>query len=118
MNPLEQKQKRAKSTLDEDDLLDSACGIIHIIGERPGSGHHTFSAYITIASRRAWSMQRVVDHDITRVVSGIADTSYDPIKAATETSSILSQMRSALKRHEPPPVTPPPVLTFSRPQKM
>ncbi|MEH6408424.1 MAG: ethanolamine ammonia-lyase subunit EutB, partial [Leeuwenhoekiella sp.] len=49
-------------------------GIIHIIGERPGSGHHNFSAYLTAAPSTAWSKNRWVDHDISRVVSGISDT--------------------------------------------
>ena len=29
-------------------------GIVHIIGERPGSGHHNFSAYITAARQSIW----------------------------------------------------------------
>ncbi|KAH9250066.1 hypothetical protein BASA81_012112 [Batrachochytrium salamandrivorans] len=59
--------------------------IVHIIGERPGNGHHTFSCYMTVAS----DWQRKVDHDITRVVSGVADTSYDPASAARECARIL-----------------------------
>ena len=70
-------------------VADCVGGILHIIGERPGSGHRTFSAYLTVATRRTWSMPRKVDHDITRVVCGIADTSYDPRAAADECCTIL-----------------------------
>lgn len=64
-------------------------GIIHIIGERPGSGHHNFSAYITAATIADWKNTGTVDHDITRVVSGISDTALDPSQAAEETASIF-----------------------------
>ncbi|WP_084454573.1 ethanolamine ammonia-lyase subunit EutB [Algoriphagus terrigena] len=64
-------------------------GIIHIIGERPGSGHHAFSAYITAAPVGLWSTQGKVDHDITRVVSGISDTSLRPTLAAEEVAEIF-----------------------------
>jgi ethanolamine ammonia-lyase large subunit len=71
--------------------------IIHIIGERPGSGHHTFSAYLTVAPRSFWRVKRKVDHDITRVVSGIADTSYDPQKAASECVGIIKALMAPAK---------------------
>ncbi|SHO63107.1 ethanolamine ammonia-lyase subunit EutB [Algoriphagus zhangzhouensis] len=64
-------------------------GIVHIIGERPGSGHHNFSAYITAASFDQWNEKGKVDHDITRVVSGISDTALKPQKAALQTAEIL-----------------------------
>jgi ethanolamine ammonia-lyase large subunit len=64
-------------------------GIIHIIGERPGSGHHNFSAYITAATISDWKNIGTVDHDITRVVSGISDTALDPSQAAAETAGIF-----------------------------
>ena len=60
-------------------------GIIHIIGERPGSGHHNFSAYLTATSPDSWGRKGEVDHNITRVVSGISDTAFDPLAAAKET---------------------------------
>ena len=70
-------------------------GIIHIIGERPGSGHHNFSAYLTATSPKVWGIRGQVDHDITRVVSGISDTAFDPQSAAKETASIFGQLMDA-----------------------
>ncbi len=67
-------------------------GIIHIIGERPGSGHHNFSAYLTAAPVETWSEEGKVDHDISRVVSGISDTALDPVQAARETAGIFEQL--------------------------
>lgn len=65
--------------------------IIHIIGERPGTMHHTFSAYITAPSAGVWS-KAGIDHNITRVVSGIADTAFKPHPAANETVNIINQL--------------------------
>ena len=65
--------------------------IVHIIGERPGSGHHTFSAYLTAASGPDWAAAKI-DHDITKVVSGIATTALPPADAATETARLLTAM--------------------------
>ena len=67
-------------------------GIIHIIGERPGSGHHNFSAYLTVASSNTWNAKGVVDHNISKVVSGISDTALHPEKAAEDTVKILDQL--------------------------
>ncbi|GJM60972.1 ethanolamine ammonia-lyase subunit EutB [Persicobacter diffluens] len=66
-------------------------GIIHIIGERPGSGHHNFSAYLTVSNKDLWAKGEI-DHDITRVVSGISDTALQPKIAAAETVSIINQL--------------------------
>ena len=67
-------------------------GIIHIIGERPGTGHHNFSAYLTAAPTLFWSQKGKVDHNISRVVSGISDTALDPVKAAREVAGIFSDL--------------------------
>jgi ethanolamine ammonia-lyase large subunit len=66
--------------------------LIHVIGERPGTGHHTFSAYITAPSVEVWSQAGRVDHNITRVVSGVALTAYAPSLAASETVRLLQQL--------------------------
>jgi ethanolamine ammonia-lyase large subunit len=63
--------------------------IVHVIGERPGTGHHTFSAYLTTATGAAWGRPGEVDHNITKVVSGIATTALDPARAADATLSLL-----------------------------
>lgn len=65
--------------------------IIHIIGERPGTMHHTFSAYISAPNEAAWN-KAGIDHNITRVVSGIADTAMKPEIAAKDTVKIISQL--------------------------
>ncbi|PTL81080.1 ethanolamine ammonia-lyase [Vitiosangium sp. GDMCC 1.1324] len=66
--------------------------ILHIIGERPGSGHHAFSVYITAPTVDTWAQAGTVDHDITRVVSGIADTALVPSTAAVDTVRILERL--------------------------
>jgi ethanolamine ammonia-lyase large subunit len=71
---------------------ESMHGIIHIIGERPGTIHRNFSAYITLATQSVWNQRGKVDHDITRVVSGISDTAYHPIDAADEVVNIIFGM--------------------------
>ncbi len=62
--------------------LDHRCTLLHIIGERPGSGHHTLSVYLTTADSAQWSSEDQVDHNITKVVSGIATTALKPTHAA------------------------------------
>ena len=66
-------------------------GILHIIGERPGTMHHAYSVYITVAKGEVWSGKRV-DHDITRLVSNIADTALPPKEAAHETLTIIREI--------------------------
>jgi ethanolamine ammonia-lyase large subunit len=66
--------------------------IIHIIGERPGSGHHAFSAYITRVAPATWQKADAVDHDVTKVISGISNTGLLPDKAARETVKLLKAM--------------------------
>jgi ethanolamine ammonia-lyase large subunit len=56
-------------------------GILHIIGERPGTVHHAYSVYITVAKGEVWAGKRV-DHVITKLVSNIADTALPPREAA------------------------------------
>jgi ethanolamine ammonia-lyase large subunit len=67
-------------------------GIIHIIGERPGSGHHNFSAYLTAAPINKWKKAGTIDHDISSVVSGISDTALSPEQAVKETITIFKRM--------------------------
>lgn len=66
--------------------------ILHVIGERPGSGHHTFSVYITTPKGEVWGQAKQVDHNITKVVSGIAVTALAPLTGATETVRLLKKL--------------------------
>lgn len=65
--------------------------ILHVIGERPGSGHHAFSVYMTRSPVRTWAQAGLTDHNITKVVSGIADTALEPVRASADTVRILSR---------------------------
>ncbi|MFA6128922.1 MAG: ethanolamine ammonia-lyase subunit EutB [Bacteroidales bacterium] len=66
--------------------------ILHVIGERPGTGHHTFSVYITSPAGAYWGQSGKVDHNITKVVSGIAATALLPLEGALQTARILKTM--------------------------
>ncbi len=66
--------------------------LLHIIGERPGSEHRNFSTYITVAKQQDWSKPGFVDHNITRVVSGISDTALIPLLASNEVVSICKEL--------------------------
>jgi len=71
--------------------------ILHIIGERPGTGHHTLSVYITKADGQTWGTADAVDHNITKVVSGIANTALSPILAGAEAAKILRQTETSIR---------------------
>lgn len=79
---------RIGETLFQD--LDGIRTMLHVIGERPGSGHHTMSVYITKADVSLWKQPDKVDHNITRVVSGIATSALKPEQAAKEVRRILA----------------------------
>jgi ethanolamine ammonia-lyase large subunit len=66
--------------------------ILHVIGERPGTGHHTFSVYITAADGSLWSQPGKIDHNITKVVSGIATTALAPQAGADETVRLVKSL--------------------------
>lgn len=66
-------------------------GILHIIGERPGTMHHSYSVYITVVRGTTWTAKKI-DHDITRLVCNIADTALDPAEAAWETITIIREI--------------------------
>jgi ethanolamine ammonia-lyase large subunit len=66
-------------------------GVLHIIGERPGTMHHAYSVYITVAQGNVWA-QKKIDHDITRLVSNVADTALPPEEAAKETLTIIREV--------------------------
>ena len=64
--------------------------LVHIIGERPGSGHHTLSAYLTAATGQQWQTTGAIDHNITKVISGIATTALLPQQAALDIRRVLT----------------------------
>jgi ethanolamine ammonia-lyase large subunit len=66
--------------------------LLHVIGERPGSGHRTFSIYMTCPDGKVWGTPGKVDHQFTRVVAGIANTALVPTQAADDAARILQQM--------------------------
>jgi ethanolamine ammonia-lyase large subunit len=68
--------------------------IMHVIGERPGTGHHTFSIYITAPLGAVWGEWGKVDHNITKVVSGVATTALAPAQGAADTVRILKTLMS------------------------
>jgi ethanolamine ammonia-lyase large subunit len=68
---------------------EGALQVVHIVGERPGSGHRTLSIYITSADGGTWSQASKVDHNITKVVSGIAHTALAPKLGAQTAARIL-----------------------------
>ncbi|MDR6635439.1 ethanolamine ammonia-lyase large subunit [Phyllobacterium sp. 1468] len=66
-------------------------GILHVIGERPGTMHHAYSVYITVAKGKGWS-EKKIDHDMTKLVSNVADTALPPKEAARETLTIIREI--------------------------
>lgn len=68
-----------------------AKAVLHVIGERPGSGHHNYSVYIAAPKSSVWA-EKKMDHNQARVISGISDTAYAPADAAKETVKIVKEM--------------------------
>ncbi len=66
-------------------------GILHIIGERPGTMHHSYSVYITVVKGKVWADKKI-DHDITKLVCNIADTALAPKEAVRETLTIIREL--------------------------
>jgi ethanolamine ammonia-lyase large subunit len=66
--------------------------ILHIIGERPGSEHHSYSVYISAPKVSVWSQAGTLDHDQSKVVAGVADTALLPSIAADQTIQILGEL--------------------------
>jgi ethanolamine ammonia-lyase large subunit len=72
--------------------LDGPRAILHVIGERPGTGHRTFSTYITAPTGDVWGKDGSVDHNITKVVSGISTTALIPTAGADQVVHLLGAM--------------------------
>lgn len=69
-----------------------------MIGERPGTEHLCFSAYLVGGNGQIW--KKGVDHDIAKVVSGIAKESVRPIDAAYKVVKLLKLMRDGEPKRE------------------
>ena len=66
--------------------------MLHLIGERPGSEHHSFSVYLSAPKVEVWSQPGKLDHDESKVVANIADTALAPDVAVVETVRVLKGM--------------------------
>ncbi|MRR05953.1 MAG: ethanolamine ammonia-lyase [Deltaproteobacteria bacterium] len=65
--------------------------VVHIIGERPGTGQNAFSVYIAAPKAKVWA-EKKVDHDIVKVVCGISKQATKPEDAAKQTVKLLKEM--------------------------
>jgi ethanolamine ammonia-lyase large subunit len=66
--------------------------LLHLIGERPGSEHHSFSVYLSAPKVEVWAQPGKLDHDDSKVVANIADTALAPDVAVVETVRVLKGM--------------------------
>jgi ethanolamine ammonia-lyase large subunit len=66
--------------------------LLHLIGERPGSEHHSFSVYLSAPTVEVWAQPGKLDHDDSKVVANIADTALVPDVAVFETVRVLKGM--------------------------
>jgi ethanolamine ammonia-lyase small subunit len=68
--------------------------LIHFIGERPGTGNDTMSAYLTYGRDKAgesrWGTD--VDHSWTTAVCGIHHKAKRPAAAAEEIAALVNRM--------------------------
>ena len=70
---------------------DKPRAVIHIIGERPGTGQNAFSVYIAAPKAKVWA-EKKVDHNIVKVVCGISKQATKPEEAAKQTVKLLKEM--------------------------
>jgi ethanolamine ammonia-lyase large subunit len=65
--------------------------VVHIIGERPGTGQNAFSVYIAAPKAKVWA-EKKCDHNIVKVVCGISKQATKPEDAAKQTVKLLKEM--------------------------
>jgi ethanolamine ammonia-lyase large subunit len=65
--------------------------IVHIIGERPGTGQNAYSVYIAAPKAQVWA-EKKCDHNIVKVVCGISKQATKPEDAAKQTVKLLKEM--------------------------
>ncbi|NTW64532.1 MAG: ethanolamine ammonia-lyase, partial [Chlorobiaceae bacterium] len=70
---------------------DKPRAVVHIIGERPGTGQNAFSVYIAAPKAKVWA-EKKVDHNIVKVVCGISKQATKPDEAARQTVKLLKEM--------------------------
>ena len=74
-----------------------ADAVVHLIGERPGTGLDTLSAYLTYgrdpAGRSRWSSD--LDHSATTAVCGIHRSGKPPAEAVAEIARLMKRMVDA-----------------------
>ena len=68
------------------------CAMLHLIGERPGSEHHSFSVYMSAPKVETWAKPGKLDHDESKVIANIADTALAPDVAVTQTVRVLKSL--------------------------
>jgi ethanolamine ammonia-lyase large subunit len=73
-------------------LLDAGV-VVHVIGERPGTGLNTASAYITYGrderGRSRWS--RALDHSVTTAICGVHPAGRPPAMAVEEIAAVVTR---------------------------
>ena len=74
--------------------LASADVLVHIIGERPGTGINTLSAYLTYGHDAVgqWRWSRDLDHSATTAICGIHPKGKPPEHAATEIAQTVARI--------------------------
>lgn len=74
---------------------DAPRALVHFIGERPGTRHQNASVYLTAPTGARWA-RGDVDHDETRVISGVSDTALTPEQAALRVAELLRELRAGV----------------------
>ena len=67
--------------------------VVHLIGERPGTGLNTLSAYVTYGRNAAgaWRWSRDLPHAATTAVCGIHPLGKTPAAAIAEIARVVSR---------------------------
>lgn len=73
---------------------EKSCAVVHIIGERPGTGQNAFSVYIAAPRSKVWA-EKKVDHNIVKVVSGISKQATKPKEAAKQTVKLIKELMAS-----------------------
>jgi ethanolamine ammonia-lyase large subunit len=68
--------------------------VVHIIGERPGTGQDAFSVYIAAPKGKVWA-EKKVDHNIVKVVCGISKQATKPEDAAKQTVKLIKELMAS-----------------------